>query len=129
MILTFDEKSERSACCRAARILIAAKVPESDGCLLRLAQFFQLQVYAFLVGETQGEIPEELRLLYLGSGDDLRTSCSAEMVDETVYQLRTVWRDILAACAAGNFPARTSPLCSWCSFKDECPAFASPETD
>ena len=89
-----------------------------------LPAFFALKIYALLVRNRLGETPKEVRLLYLNGPTLYRLPIDDRQLDAMDGQLRALWKAIERALESDRFPARTSRLCDWCSFKDICPAWA-----
>lgn len=94
--------------------------------------FFGMNVYALLAREVLGIVPYELRLVYVkhGTPADIRrqkvTDTSMRSIEDT---LGSLWRRIFADARRGRFDARTGPLCPWCNFQNECPAWAGELAD
>ena len=42
---------------------------------------------------------------------------------EMVSTVTSVWNGVDSSCTSGEFEARKSRLCDWCSFKSICPAW------
>jgi putative RecB family exonuclease len=90
--------------------------------------FFAMNVYALLAKQVLGIDPYELRLVYVVNGkrDDIRrqkvTERSLQHIETT---LDSLWKRITADARRGQFDPQTGPLCPWCHFQGECPAWAS----
>jgi putative RecB family exonuclease len=84
-----------------------------------------VQTYALLCQKALGRIPVEVRLLHLR--DPLAISAVASPQTLRGQERRTVavWGAIERACATGDFRPKTGPLCNFCHFKPECPAFGA----
>ncbi len=91
--------------------------------------FFALKIYALLIRQRTGRTPVELRLLYLNGPTLYRIPVNDAQLDAMHRQLEALWTAINRALDRGHFPARTSRLCDWCSFKSQCPAWADSEED
>jgi putative RecB family exonuclease len=89
-----------------------------------LPAFFALKIYALLVRRHTGETPVEVRLMYLNGPTVYRIPVDDRSLDAMERQIRALWAAIDRAIAADHFPPRPGPLCSWCSFRDACPAWA-----
>jgi len=84
---------------------------------------FQMRFYAMLVERSKGTRPSLMRLLYLRDGGVKElTPTDADLVSVET-QVRDTWSEIQRRSSAGDFPARPSRLCSWCSFQAACPEF------
>jgi putative RecB family exonuclease len=92
-----------------------------------LPAFFALKIYALLIRRRLGETPAEVRLLYLNGPTMYRIPVEDSQLDAMERQLRALWAAINRAIAFDKFPPRPSRLCDFCSFKDRCPAWASPQ--
>lgn len=88
-----------------------------------LPAFFALKIYALLIRRRTGETPAEVRLLYLNGPTMYRLPVDDRSLDGMERQLRALWQAIERAIEREHFPPRPGPLCSWCSFKDLCPAW------
>ena len=84
--------------------------------------FFALKIYALLIRQRTGLTPATLRLLYLYGPTVYEIPVNDSQLDAMERQLRALWVAINRALETGNFPARPSRLCGWCSFQDICPA-------
>ena len=90
-------------------------------------KWLQLRIYAMMLAWERGEQAAELRLVYLGGDGDgaVHTSpCGPDDLERTEREVRQVWLEIREAVADDNFETSTGPLCGWCNFKDECPAYS-----
>ena len=76
-----------------------------------------------------GELPQTLTLLCLGSGDAIDMACDADGASRAVKEVAEAYEGMTAAAAVGVYPPlgaanpKTKPLCNYCSFQSECPAF------
>ena len=93
-----------------------------------LPAFFALKIYALLIRRRFNETPSEVRLLYLNGPTMYRIPIEDKQLDAMERQLRALWRAINRAIEQNNFPPRPSRLCDYCSFRDRCPAWGTPET-
>lgn len=84
---------------------------------------FQLRCYALVLWRSSGVAPTVLQLLYLGDGQVLRYLPDEADLLATERKLGALWAAIRRAYDADRWPARTSPLCGYCSFKPTCPAW------
>lgn len=84
---------------------------------------FQVRVYALLYRKRYGVIPHLLQLFYLGDCGSIKSRPIETVLKQTENQLLEVSERIQQAHIEGNWPARPSRLCDWCSFKSICPAF------
>lgn len=87
--------------------------------------FFALKIYALLIRRQLGETPVEVRLLYLNGPTMYRFPVDDRQLDAMERQLSALWTAIDRAIERNHFPPRTGPLCNYCSFKSQCPAWES----
>jgi hypothetical protein len=88
--------------------------------------FFAMRVYAVMLAKTRLVMPSQLRLVYVkvpGLESIKRMDIDQRVLDTTEKQLKALGQAINSAARAGEFVAKTGPLCNWCDFKDVCPAF------
>ncbi|MFN2485508.1 MAG: RecB family exonuclease [Acidimicrobiia bacterium] len=89
--------------------------------------FFALKIYALLIRRHLGETPVEVRLLYLNGPTMYRFPVDDRQLDAMERQLNALWSAINRAIERDHFPPRTGPLCNWCSFRPQCPAWQNLE--
>lgn len=87
---------------------------------------FQMRFYALMLWRLEGVAPKRLQLVYLGDGRTLTLDPDEDDLADFEASISALWSRIEAAARAGDFPARRSPLCPWCSFREMCPAFGGP---
>lgn len=80
----------------------------------------QVLLYAAAIEATEGEQPEQARLLYLGQRI-LPITVTTPKIEAATQQLSETWVGIGSACASNTFDAKTGVLCGWCPFVTECP--------
>lgn len=78
------------------------------------------QTYAYLCEQVRGERPSELRLLYVKTGTEIRHVVEQRDIDGAVKRVRSTWAGIERCYEKGDFPAKPSILCNWCSFQKIC---------
>lgn len=88
-----------------------------------MSAFFALKIYALLIRKRTGRTPVEVRLLYLNGPVLYRLAIDDQTLDATERGLRALWDRIGEAIDTNRFPPKPGPLCDWCSFKDQCPAW------
>jgi putative RecB family exonuclease len=71
---------------------------------------------------TRGEVPRQLRLMYLGDRDTLTYAPDAQELARFERTLLAIWQAIERASETGDFRASPSRLCGWCDHKPLCPA-------
>jgi putative RecB family exonuclease len=84
---------------------------------------FQMRFYAYVIWRTRGVLPKRLQLEYLGDGVVLTHEPSESEMATIEARVRSIWGGIQEAARSGDWRARPSKLCDWCSFKALCPAF------
>ncbi len=83
---------------------------------------FQLKFYAVVLWRTRGEVPRQLRLLYLGDRDMITYVPEEQELARFERTLVAIWRAIERATATGDFRASPGRLCDWCDHRPICPA-------
>lgn len=87
--------------------------------------FYAMRIYAYLMYQLTGQIPEALHLIYLQGTTRERAVLREKVTQNTITQaeqeLKTSWVKIQQAAAEEKWPAKPSVLCNWCAFKDLCP--------
>ena len=79
------------------------------------------QIYAALCEAEIGQLPTNIRLLYVAHGSTLDVAVSPVVVSARAKSAATVWQRINTFYADGEFPADPSPrTCRWCAYKDVC---------
>jgi len=84
-----------------------------------------VQTYALLCQQLLGRIPVEVRLLHLREPVVLSAVSTAQTLRGQGVRTAAVWGAIERACATEDFRPKTGPLCNFCHFKPECPAFGA----
>jgi putative RecB family exonuclease len=82
---------------------------------------FQMRFYGVILWRLTGRIPARLQLLYIGSQERLTVDPTEQELVATQNKVQAIWDAIVRAGESDNWPARTSRLCDWCSFKQQCP--------
>lgn len=80
----------------------------------------QVLLYAAAIAETEGELPDRARLLYLGQRI-IDIPVTPRRLEEATGALGTTWDEVGTACSAGAFEAKPGVLCGWCPFAEQCP--------
>ena len=83
---------------------------------------FQVQGYGVAVLEDHGGLEVALRYEYLRPGTALEEVFPRSRCAEVAADITTRIEAALEAESAGDFPARPSPLCRWCGFRETCDA-------
>lgn len=84
---------------------------------------FQMLFYALVWWRMTGEIPAQLRLMYLKVADDMVLNPSPAELQYFERDLETLWGAIKRDVETGDFAPRETKLCGWCHFQDICPQF------
>jgi putative RecB family exonuclease len=77
---------------------------------------------ALAANDPDKQLADRLELLYLIGRERLTRPVLRETAIARARELAVIWREVLAAVAAGAVTAKTGPLCSWCAFETACPA-------
>jgi putative RecB family exonuclease len=84
-----------------------------------------VQTYALLCERLLGRTPVEVRLLFLRDPVVLSAVATPQTVRGQERRTMAVWGAIERACAHDDFRPKTGPLCNYCHFQPECPAFGA----
>lgn len=79
--------------------------------------------YAYLCERLFGRRPARIQLLYLSEPLAITAHPSEQSTRYLPKRAGALWQAVERACASGEFRARPSALCSWCSFQRWCPAY------
>ena len=86
-------------------------------------RFFALKLYALLIKEELGEMPAELKLIYLKNSTIHTLKINEEDLNTARKEILEIWSNIKKAYKENNFPAVKNSLCDWCYYKPICPEF------
>ncbi|MBU6243742.1 MAG: PD-(D/E)XK nuclease family protein [Actinomycetales bacterium] len=86
---------------------------------------FQMRFYALAWWRMTGQIPHQLRLMYLGSQESLTYVPEEADLVATERKVLALREAIAASAESGVFAAKASRLCDWCSYRDLCPAWGA----
>jgi putative RecB family exonuclease len=84
---------------------------------------FQMRFYALVLWRTRGVVPRLLQLVYLGDSQVVSYSPDEQDLLATERLVGALWQAIEHARSSGEWPARRSFACGWCSFQAYCPEF------
>jgi putative RecB family exonuclease len=84
-----------------------------------------VQIYALLCESVLGRAPAEVRLLHLREPMAITAVASEQTIRGQRRRTAAVWTAIERACDAEDFRPQVGPLCNFCHFKPDCPAFAA----
>jgi len=79
--------------------------------------------YSYLCEKLFGKRPARIQLLYLGEPVAIIATPSEQSTRGLEKKVAAIWDAIERACERDDFRPKPGPLCSWCSFKEHCPAF------
>lgn len=82
---------------------------------------FQMLFYGLVYWRMFGQIPTQLRLMYLKVVDDLVLSPSKQELQYFEQDLSDLWAKIVRDGQSGDFRPTPNPLCNWCAFQQFCP--------
>ena len=82
-----------------------------------------IHFYAFLCESVFGRRPAEIRLMYLKSGETIRTAPSAQSTRFMTTRTNAVWKAVATACERNDFRPRASTLCNFCAYQQWCPEY------
>lgn len=99
------------------------KTGRAPGVDHELGALAQLKFYALMVWRSRGEIPGELRLLYLDDGLTLSYTPTADELLAYERGLGALWHTLSRAVETGHFPARRGAGCRWCVHQSRCPEY------
>lgn len=84
-------------------------------------KFFQLHLYAHLLKSEGLGQATKVELLYLKEGKTLSSNVKDEDLQLAEKIVVDTKNEIDKCCETGEFEARQSILCNWCSYKSICP--------
>ncbi len=79
--------------------------------------------YSFLCEELFGRRPAKVQLLYLADPMAIITVPTDQSTRGLRTKVAAIWSAVELACEREDFRPRPGPLCAWCSFQEQCPAF------
>jgi len=82
-----------------------------------------VQFYSYLCERLFGRRPARIQLLYLGEPVAIIATPSEQSTRGLERKVGAIWTAIERACDRDDFRPKPSGLCSWCAYKDLCPAF------
>ncbi len=83
-----------------------------------------VQFYALLCERLFGKRPAKVQLIYLGANPQIIVATPSEQSTRAVERkVGAIWSAVKRSCESEDFRPKQSPLCSWCSFQQFCPAF------
>ena len=88
-------------------------------------RFFALKLYALLIQKELGEMPSELKLIYLKNSTIHTLKVTQDSLDQAKIEVLEIWNNIKIAFETNEFPATKNTLCDWCYYKP-CLLYTSP---
>jgi putative RecB family exonuclease len=82
-----------------------------------------VHVYSFLCEQVFGRRPARVQLLYLSTPERIVTAPNEQSLRGVELKTDALMKAVRAACARDDFRPRPSALCTFCSFREFCPAF------
>ena len=94
-------------------------------------RFFALKLYALLIKNEIGELPAELKLIYLKNKTVHTLPVTEKMIENAKKEILEIWDEIKKAYLENKFPPKKNILCDYCHYKNICPVFNknAPDTD
>lgn len=94
-------------------------------------RFFALKLYALLIQKELGEMPSELKLIYLKNSTIHTLKVTQDSLDQVKIEVLEIWNNIKKAFETNEFPATKNTLCDWCYYKPICPVYNenAPDTE
>ncbi|MFW6774980.1 RecB family exonuclease [Nocardioides sp. CPCC 205120] len=99
------------------------KTGRAPGAGFEAKALFQMKFYALVLWRTRGVVPAMLQLIYLGSGEVIRYRPDEADLLACERKVEAVWSAIETATRTGEWQARKSRLCGWCSHQALCPVY------
>jgi putative RecB family exonuclease len=87
------------------------------------SKIFPLMVYAELVEEERKKPVNRMELLFVSDGSTVTYEPNADNREAMYQTMSDTSAALEIACKTGEFQANKGPLCNWCDFKSECPAW------
>lgn len=82
----------------------------------------QPHLYAAMLAEN-GVVVDRYRMLYVNGRQEVSGSVGSGDIDSARQRAADTWGAINDDFTAGHFDPHPSKLCSWCGYKEICPAF------
>jgi putative RecB family exonuclease len=103
-------------------VVVDYKTGRAPGVRYERAKLTGVHLYALLCEQTLGVTPVEVRLLHLREPLTISASPTVQTLRGQRQRTLAVWQAIERACDKGEFQPRPSGLCSFCNFREWCPA-------
>jgi len=86
-------------------------------------KWYQLSIYAMLLGEELQKPIDELELIFLKEAIKFTHKPTPEDIEEVKQDIIKTHKEITEACASAEFETKVGKLCDWCSYQGICPAW------
>lgn len=110
---------------------VAVAIDYKAGAKVKVTETYRRQmVLSSIAAEQITALPApkaELWFVRVGETREVLTGAQARLT--LTEDLQRAWRAQAAAVVDDDFPPRTSPLCAWCPFTDQCPEGARAARD
>ena len=112
-------------------IIIDYKSGKAPAAKYKEPRFFAMKLYALLIKDELGEMPKELKLIYLKNSTIHTMQVGEETLTNAKEEILEIWGNIKKAYKDNDFPAIKNTLCDWCYYKPICPEYnnEAPDTD
>ena len=112
-------------------IIIDYKSGKAPAAKYKEPRFFAMKLYALLIKDELGEMPKELKLIYLKNSTIHTMQVGEETLTNAKEEILEIWGNIKKAYKDNDFPAIKNTLCDWCYYKPICPEYNNevPDTD
>ena len=112
-------------------IIIDYKSGKAPAAKYKEPRFFAMKLYALLIKDELGEMPKELKLIYLKNSTIHTLQVEEETLINAKEEILEIWGNIKKAYQDNDFPAIKNTLCDWCYYKPICPEYNNdaPDTD
>jgi len=104
-------------------IIVDYKSGKSPLAKYKEPRFFALKLYALLIKEETGEMPVELKLIYLQNSTIHTLKVDNEILEQAKQEILEIWNNIKIAFQNNDFPPIKNALCDWCYYKPICPIY------
>lgn len=98
------------------------KTGRAPGANFEQSKLGGVHFYAFLCSEVLGRRPDRVQLLHLREPLVISTVPSEQSVTALRRQAGALWSAVVTACDREDFRPKPGRLCSYCSYRDYCPA-------
>ncbi len=98
------------------------KTGRAPGANFEQSKLGGVHFYAFLCSEVLGRRPDRVQLLHLREPLVISTVPSEQSVIALRRQAGALWSAVVMACDREDFRPKPGRLCSYCSYRDYCPA-------